>query len=118
MTDDVTIDDALGGLRRYQHDEWARAAASGYATPETDGQLLDVWEVRELLSTAASRLAALRAARPHDRELAVADDQLASVHHSVYLVECARHRELGSVAPGERTSGAVARPRVLRPEGS
>lgn len=116
----TSLDDALSDLRRYQHDEWAAAAARGFATPETDAQLLDVWEIRELLSTAASRLAALRAARPHDRELAAVDDQLPSVHHSVYLVECARHRELGSVAPGERKSGSVAitRPRVLRTDGS
>jgi len=112
----TSLDDALGDLRRYQHDEWAGAAARGFATPETDGQLLDVWELRELLSHAASLFATLRGARPHDPELAAADDQLVSVHHSVYLVECARHRELGSVAPGERKAGDVARPRVLRPE--
>jgi hypothetical protein len=102
-----SLDDALGQLRRSQRETWAEAAGRGYATPDTDDQLRGIWDARELLDAAACSLAILRAARPHDPELADSERQLVSAHHHMYRVECARHRELGSVAPGERTRHAV-----------
>ncbi len=110
-----SLHDTLDQLRRSHHGTWAKAAARGHATPDGDGHLRDIWEARELLDAAASTLASLRVDRPHDRDLADAERLLVGTHHHVYRVECARHRELGSVAPGERTratpnTGSVPQP--------
>jgi hypothetical protein len=104
----IGLDDALHDLRRHQRETWAEEAARGFATPETDGQLRDVWELRELLSHAAHVLAVLQVERPHDPNLGAAVASVTHAHSHVYQVERARHRELGSVAPGERKPGSVA----------
>jgi hypothetical protein len=94
--------DALDRLVRWQRVAWSEAASRGYATPDSDYQPRCMWEARELLDAAASALAIIRVDRPHDSDLADAEQFRVSSHHIVYRVECARHRELGLVAPGER----------------
>ncbi len=110
-----SLDDTLHQLRRSHHETWAKAAARAYATPESDDHIRGIWEARELLDVAASVLASLRVDRPHDPDLADAERLLVSAHDKVYRVECARHRELGSVAPGERRGVTPAAASIPQP---